>query len=592
MVYLSKSGYSIMSVNSRKDFKTEYYEPRQCTKLQVNKVPDTYYNQQISVLPVDKNPTTSASGSIDDNEFSSNKIIDQRRNYEELQVNNVPSIYDQQIPVSPAVQNLTPSTSDSIDNQFSSNRYIDQLNMYTLPTANLSETHYEPYNITTSSYNSLQSGCVIGKNEFYNYFFYFLFENYSCFYWLDNNLSTDQSLSETSIKIQKELVANNFILNRLLSKVENSSTTNQYIDSNFLSLFPMKTKEEFLTIEDKIVHEVDFVSKLESFIRSIGGSGTKNNITRVLQKIFIDEFDVIATLTGRGKNISVALGSSEIIKLVKRIIKANSNNVLTDSEYETVVANWLRHANTRYTNKRKDLSAVSSKYFKQLLKAEQQKFEKCSQRIVPTVSSFNVTDCVKNVIPGLQTSVDIITPVAECSNILDQPIASNYCIPYIETCSKFQVANDTPLSIENNATQNLSLSDKLRSLIVKYKISHNFCNSLLQILRSEGLEVPKNVRTLMETPKNHEIVPISGGSYVHLGIKNMLLPFLSRHNAQVYITPHILKIGINIDGLLIAKSSKSQLWPILISVINFKELRNSVIPIGIFHGFATCSDTL
>jgi len=66
-----------MSVNSRKYLKTEYYEPRQCTKLQVNKVPDTYYNQQISVLPVDKNPTTSASGSIDDNEFSSNKIIDQ-----------------------------------------------------------------------------------------------------------------------------------------------------------------------------------------------------------------------------------------------------------------------------------------------------------------------------------------------------------------------------------------------------------------------------------------------------------------------------------------------------------------------------------
>lgn len=65
----------------------------------------------------------------------------------------------------------------------------------------------------------------------------------------------------------------------------------------------------------------------------------------------------------------------------------------------------------------------------------------------------------------------------------------------------------------------------------------------------------------------------------------MLLPFLSRHNAQVYITPPILKIGINIDGLPIAKSSKSQLWPILISVINFKELRNYVIPIGIFHGF-------
>jgi len=63
------------------------------------------------------------------------------------------------------------------------------------------------------------------------------------------------------------------MLKRLLSKVEVlesnsklnngfSSTNNQYIDSDFLSLFPMKTKEEFLSIENKIVNELDFLSKL------------------------------------------------------------------------------------------------------------------------------------------------------------------------------------------------------------------------------------------------------------------------------------------------------------------------------------------
>lgn len=49
------------------------------------------------------------------------------RNYVELQVNNQPAIYDKQISVSQAVQSLTPSTSDSIDNQFTSNRNIDQV---------------------------------------------------------------------------------------------------------------------------------------------------------------------------------------------------------------------------------------------------------------------------------------------------------------------------------------------------------------------------------------------------------------------------------------------------------------------------------
>jgi len=60
---------------------------------------------------------------------------------------------------------------------------------------------------------------------------------------------------------------------------------------------------------------------------------------------------------------------------------------------------------------------------------------------------------------------------------------------------------------------------------------------------------------------------------------------LIRQNAQLYIPSRILNIGINIDGLPITKSSKSQLWPVLISILNFKELPNNVIPIGIFHGF-------
>ncbi|KAL4100996.1 hypothetical protein QTP88_021017 [Uroleucon formosanum] len=482
-----------MSVNSRKPCESEYYEPSQYIELHVNKVPAA------------QNSTKPTSGSIGDNEFSTNRIINQListpqtpnvtdtqfepRKYPELEVNNVAAMYNQQISVSPADQNPT-SNSGSIDNEFSSNININQL-IYPLQTPNFSETQYKPH-VTTSAYNSVHSG-----------------------YLIDNNINTDQSLSETLLNIQKELVANNFMLNRLLSKVEIlesnsklnngfSSTTNQYIDSNFLSLFPMKTKEEFLSIENKSVNELDFLSKLESFIRSIGGCGSKNNITRVLQKIFVDEFAVIATLTGRGKNISVALGNSKIIKLVKSIIKANSNNVLTDSEYETVVLFICLILGLLY-KKKKDISDVSSKYFKQLLKAEQKKFGNIS--ILPTVSSFNVTDCVKTVLPRSQTTVvDILTHVADCSNIIDQRVASNYCIPYVDNYSKLQVTNDTPLLISNNATQNLNLTDKLRSLIFT-------SNSLLI---SEQLDVPKDVRTLMKTPKNQEIVAVSGGSYMYI----------------------------------------------------------------------------
>jgi len=64
----------------------------------------------------------------------------------------------------------------------------------------------------------------------------------------------------------------------------------------------------------------------------------------------------------------------------------------------------------------------------------------------------------------------------------------------------------------------------------------------------------------------------------------MLLPILNKNNANIYIPYRVIKTGINIDGLPISRSSKSQLWPILISVLNFKELINNVMAVGIYHG--------
>jgi len=48
-------------------------------------------------------------------------------------------------------------------------------------------------------------------------------------------------------------------------------------------------------------------------------------------------------------------------------------------------------------------------------------------------------------------------------------------------------------SYENDGQNICSLQDKLSQLIAKYHISHNCVNELLVILRSEGLDVPKDV---------------------------------------------------------------------------------------------------
>lgn len=45
-----------------------------------------------------------------------------------------------------------------------------------------------------------------------------------------------------------------------------------------------------------------------------------------------------------------------------------------------------------------------------------------------------------------------------------------------------------------------------------------------------------------------------------------------------------LQLGINFDVLPISRTSKSQLWPILLSIINCDELSKYVIPIEMFNG--------
>ncbi|KAE9530085.1 hypothetical protein AGLY_011547 [Aphis glycines] len=412
---------------------------------------------------------------------------------------------------------------------------------------------------------------------------------------VDNKIYVTEILTNMQVEqlnIKKELIASNLILTRLLYKVEvlecnsknnclNSVMVNQYIDTNFLSLFPINNKEGFQLIENNILNELVFVTKLKSFIKSIGGCGFKNNITRVLQKLFTNEFAIITTWTGHGKNISISIGTSEVMKLLRRIIKANSNNTLTDSEFEIVVQEVC---------KSKKLSSVSAKHFKKVLKAEQHKCIISNQNNqlnnIKSIVSSSVIINVNDVTPQFTESVVNVMNSEYSFDMLNiEPLKTNnnnFSNNPSSVHTIYHTVLSSPLKI---SVSNLSISEKLRLLILKHKVSHNFCNSLLGLLKGEGLDVPKNIRTLMKTPKNHEIVENSGGSYIHLGLRNMLIPYLIKQNVQLYIPSRILNIGINIDGLPIAKSSKSQLWPILISILNFKELPKNVIPIGIFHGF-------
>jgi len=81
------------------------------------------------------------------------------------------------------------------------------------------------------------------------------------------------------------------------------------------------------------------------------------------------------------------------------------------------------------------------------------------------------------------------------------------------------------------------------------------------MFRNIGVNVPKDIRTILHTPTLHPIIDIQNGKYLHLGFSNMIEPYLKK---LIKIIPNniILKLSFNIDGLPLARSSKTQFWPI------------------------------
>lgn len=100
---------------------------------------------------------------------------------------------------------------------------------------------------------------------------------------------------------------------------------------------------------------------------------------------------------------------------------------------------------------------------------------------------------------------------------IHQEMDGNNLLNLSKDLSSIQTLNVTQntlnLCIEDiSENSNTNLLDKLRHWVLEFKISHNSCNSLLNIMRSEGLKVPKDVRALMRTPKTHEICDMTNGT--------------------------------------------------------------------------------
>lgn len=129
----------------------------------------------------------------------------------------------------------------------------------------------------------------------------------------------------------------------------------------------------------------------------------------------------------------------------------------------------------------------------------------------------------------------------------------------------------------------LSQSDALAKWAIDNRITHTAINQLLKILKSTNCNpnlLPGDARTLLNTPRSISTKHVPPGYCYHFGLKKCILNILAQLPSVSAI--NTIELFINIDGLPLAKSSQSQVYPILCCLV---DNQSCVDIIGIYHGF-------
>ena len=132
---------------------------------------------------------------------------------------------------------------------------------------------------------------------------------------------------------------------------------------------------------------------------------------------------------------------------------------------------------------------------------------------------------------------------------------------------------------------NLCLSAKLAKWVSDYNISRDATQKLLNILNTSRQEemnhLPLDPRTLLRTPEAPiETRKVPPGEYFHYRLEKALIDQLRLFD--YHVMPNFIVINVNIDGLPIAKSSTSQLYPVLAQI---HPAVSQPFVIGIYHGY-------
>lgn len=186
---------------------------------------------------------------------------------------------------------------------------------------------------------------------------------------------------------------------------------------------------------------------------------------------------------------------------------------------------------------------------------------------IPSISTTNIHNSC-NISDQCKTGISI----EENDNAEDSCISPT---PFLSESDEF--GNEQTFSSTDSDTDAMdndskeSIKNRLAEWAILFNIPHFALSSLLCILRDADLNVPKDPRTLLGTPRHTDVKEIAGGSYHYFGIASSICDKFHGEIPVELNAVDTLSLNINVDGLPLFRSSNSQLWPIL-GIVN--EARN------------------
>ncbi|XP_032689152.1 uncharacterized protein LOC116852678 isoform X4 [Odontomachus brunneus] len=171
---------------------------------------------------------------------------------------------------------------------------------------------------------------------------------------------------------------------------------------------------------------------------------------------------------------------------------------------------------------------------------------------------------------------------------LNQDIERNDVLP--ESIEAIFTNGDNNYSDTSNKSLSKNVDDNFINTVatwaIKYGITHCALIGLLNILNIfTNTTFSKDPRTLLQTPRNTDVVTMSNGQYCHFNI-NSIVQNIIYDIRESGINVAILDLLINIDEMSISRSSNACFWPILLS----ENVCGKVYVAGLYYGYTKPKD--